>query len=156
MSNNAIAVLEQKLQQIDVTKLVEYTKKIQDIGSLNNMMAPQYLKDFIIAQDYTSSMLSQAVRFELDAKSAVKTAEAIAYLDRAGDYLKSKGIKDTAESRKKYVPIDPDVQRAEALEAKATALVTFLKNKYFSFRQAHDDVKKMVYSDQYMTPEEGM
>jgi len=156
MSNNAIAILEQKLQQIDVTKLVEYTKKIQDIGSLNNMMAPQYLKDFIMAQDYTSSMLSQAVRFELDAKSALKTAEAIAYLDRAGDYLKSKGIKDTAESRKKYVPIDPDVQRAEALEAKATALVTFLKNKYFSFRQAHDDVKKMVYSDQYMTPEEGM
>jgi len=156
MSNKALIALEQKLQKIDVTKLVEYTKKINDIGSLNNMMAPTYLRDFIIAQDYTSTMLAQAVRYDLDAQSALDTAKSIAYLDRAGDHLEGKGIKDTAESRKQYVDIDEDVKMAKALKAKTAALVVFLKNKYFSFRQSHDDVKKMVYSDQYQTPDEGM
>lgn len=156
MSNNALIALEQKLQKIDVTRLVEYTRKINDIGGLNNMMAPIYLRDFIIAQDYTSSMLSQAVRHDLEAQSALDTAKSIAYLDRSGDYLKQRGIKDTAESRKQYVDADADVQKAKELKAKTAALVTFLKNKYMSFRQAHDDIKKMVYSDQYQTPNEGM
>ena len=156
MSNNALVVLEKKLLRLDVTRLIEYTKKIERIGGLNNMMAPQYLRDFIIAQDHTSTLLSHAVRYDLEAANALETAKAIAYLDKAGDYLKSKGIKDSAEARKRYVELDADVKAAHQLKAKTAALVTFLKNKHQAFRQAHDDVKKMVYSDQYQSPDEGM
>lgn len=155
MSNSIKKTIEDRLQGIDVTKLVEYAKKIDDIGRLNHMLAPQYLRDFIKAYDYTNSMLSVAIRCEAEAAANLKTAESIAYLDRAGDYLKDKGIKDTAESRKKYVDVDPDVIQAQNTKAKTVALVVFLKNKLQAFRMAHDDVKKMVYTDAYQTPEEG-
>jgi hypothetical protein len=155
VSNNIPETLEERLQKIDVTKLVQYTKKIDDIASINHMMAPHYLRDFIKAYDHTNSMLSLAVRYDAEAGSRLDMAKAIAYLDRAGDYLKNAGIKDSAESRKRYVDIDKDVLSASNVKAKTTALVAFLKNKLQAFRMAHDDVKKMVYSDSYQTPEEG-
>jgi hypothetical protein len=147
--------MSNELQSIDVTKLVEYTRKISDIGSLNKMMAPNYLQDFINAMDATSSMLSKATKANLLAHSYCKRAEAIAYLDRAGDYLSDKGIKDTAESRKKYIDIDPDVTIAREKVAATDAMVVFLKNKYQAFRCAHDDVKKISFSDVQGTAFEG-
>jgi hypothetical protein len=150
-----VKALSERLKSIDVSKLVEYSRKIKDIGSLNHMMAPAYLRDFIMAYDYTNSMLSVAVRCDAEASSHLDSVKAIAYLDRAGEYLESKGIKDSAESRKRYVDIDEDVIKAQDIRAKTTALVVFLKNKLQAFRMAHDDVKKMVYGDSYQTPNEG-
>lgn len=141
---------------VDVTKLVEYTRKIKDIGSLQKMMAPIYLKDFIEAIDVSSTMLSAAVQLDLKADASLKQAEAIAFLDRAGDYLKQKGIKDSAEARKKYIDIDPDVLAAKNEKARTAALVVFLKNKVQEFRLAHDDVKKISYGDQQLSNWEGM
>jgi len=141
---------------VDVTRLVEYTRKIKDIGSLQKMMAPIYLKDFIEAIDVSSTMLSVAVQLDIKADTALKQAEAIAFLDKAGDYLKQKGIKDSAEARKKYVDIDPDVIDAKNEKARTTALVIFLKNKVQEFRLAHDDVKKISYGDQQLSNWEGM
>jgi hypothetical protein len=100
-------------------------------------------------------MLSNVIKAEIKADAFLETARAIAYLDRAGDYLKNRGIKDTSEARKQYVEIDDDVHAAIDLKAKATAMVTFLKNKLQTFRCAHDDIKKMVYADSYKTPNEG-
>lgn len=149
------SLVEERLKSLDVTKLVEYTQKIKDIGSLNKMMAPIYLRDFILAYDATNSMLTHAIRCDLDAQTALDTARAVAYLDRAGDYLKEKGIKDTSEARKQYVDIDGDVISSANTKAKTQALVSFLKNKMQEFRLAHDDVKKIAYGEQYMSPEEG-
>jgi len=143
-------------KMVDVTKLVKYTRKIADIGSLQKMMAPMYLKDFIEAIDISSSMLAAATKMDHQADAAVKRAEAIAFLDRAGDYLKSKGIKDSAEARKKYIDIDPDVITAKDEKARTAALVVFLKHKVQEFRLAHDDVKKITYGDQQLTNWEGM
>jgi len=155
MSQNALVAVEARLKSIDVTKLVEYTKKIADIGSLNKMMAPTYLRDFIIAYDVTNTMLSQAIRCDLEAATVLDTSRSIAYLDRAGDFLKLREIKDTSEARKQYVDIDQDVILAANTKAKTTALVSFLKNKMQEFRLAHDDVKKISYGDPYNSPEEG-
>lgn len=118
------------------------------------MLAPQYLRDFIKAYDHANTMLSMAIRLDAEASSKHDTAKAIAFLDRAGDYLKDKGVKDSAEARKRYVEVDDDVIRAADIKAKTSALVALLKNKLQAFRMAHDDVKKMVYSDSYQTPEE--
>jgi len=153
--NKALSPVEQNLQKIDVTKLVEYTRKIKDIGSLNKMMAPSYLRDFIIAYDICGSMLAMAVRYDLDASTELETAKAIAYLDNAGEYLKNKGIKESSAARERYVAIDATVITASNTKAKTTALVMLLKNKLQDFRMAHDDVKKMVYSDEYQTNNEG-
>ena len=40
MSTNVPKTLEERLQRIDVTKLVEYSRKIEDIARLNHMLAP--------------------------------------------------------------------------------------------------------------------
>ena len=156
MIENTLQRIEENLGSLDVTKLVDYTRKIADIGSLNKMMAPLYMRDFILAYDVTNTMLSKAIRADLEASSAVDTARSIAYLDKAGDYLKLKNIKDSSEARKQYIEIDADVQRANNVRAKTQAMVSFLKNKMQEFRLAHDDVKKIAYGDQYLSPDEGM
>jgi len=143
------------LQTVDVTKLVEYTKLINDIGGLNKMMAPNYLRDFINAMDATSAMLSKATKAHLNANADLKRCEAIAYLDKAGDYLTERNIKDTAESRKKYIDIDSDVGEARERVAITESMVVFLKNKYQAFRCAHDDVKKISFNEVQGTGFEG-
>lgn len=155
MVDKALVAVEQRLKTIDVTKLVDYTRKIRDIGSLNNMMAPTYLRDFILAYDVANAMLSTAVRCELEAKAALDKAKAIAYLDGATEYCKEKGIKISNGVREQYTELDENVSQAKSVHAKSVAMVTFLKNKLQEFRMAHDDVKKMVYSDSYQTPNEG-
>ena len=155
MSNKLVAIDERLQRGVDVTKLVEYTKKISEIGSINNMMAPIFLRDFINAYDLTNTMLSVAIRCDLEAASELKTAESIAYLDRAPEYLSKSDTKITDEGKKRYVEIDPDVQKAREIKAKTTAIVSFLKNKLQVFRMGHDDVKKMVYGDTYQTANEG-
>lgn len=122
------------------------------------MLAPIYLRDFIMAIDVTNSLLARAVKTDLQAAAAVKNQESLAYLDRAGDYLRSKEIKDTAEARKRYVPLDENVLKAYDLKAQTESMVSFLRNKMFTFRLAHDDVKKIAYANDYQnnTPNEGM
>lgn len=144
-----------ELQTIDVTKLVEYTKKIGEIGTLNKMLAPNYLRDFINAMDMTSSMLSKAVKQNLECKAALERAKAIAYLDKAKDYCDEHDIKISNGAREMYVDIDPDVIEAKNKFAASEALVTFLKNKYQAFRCAHDDVKKISFNDTQGTSFEG-
>jgi len=150
-----VTTINESLKSIDVTQLVKYTNKIRDIGSLSKMQASLYMQDFISAIDVTNVMLTTAIRLDLDAKSALSTAEAIAYLDRAPDYLKEKKIKDTSDAKKMYVNIDEDVMSAKDTKARTEAIVVFLKNKLQVFRYCHDDVKKIGYADQGMTGFEG-
>ena len=39
-----LAQLNAKYQEVDVTKLVQYERKIKDIGTFNKLMAPHYLR----------------------------------------------------------------------------------------------------------------
>ena len=144
-----------ELQSLDVTKLVHYTEKIREIGELNKMLAPLYLRDFINAMDLTSSMLSKATKSNLDAKSALERAKAVAYLDKSEEYCRQKGIKMSNGIREAYVDLDEDVIRAKELYSASEAMCVFLKNKYQAFRCAHDDVKKISFNDAQGTGFEG-
>jgi len=141
---------------IDVTTLAVYLGKVREIASVNKMMGATYLRDFIEGQDVAGQLLAKAVQADIRAKSKLEQAEAIAYLDHASDYLTSKGIKDSSEARKRYVDIDHDVLTAKDNKAKTEALVSLMKNKLSVLRQAHDDLKKILYGDSHMTGYEGM
>jgi len=143
-------------QRVDITQLAEYVNKIEELSSVNKMMAPVYLRDYIMGQDVAANLLAKAMQADSRAKAKVEQAEAIAYLERARDYLESKQIKDTSEARKQYVNIDADVLVAKDNRARTEALVSLLKSKLSQLRQAHDDLKKIAYGDQNMTPYEGM
>lgn len=148
--------MSDKIQRIDVTSLAHYLEKVGHISSINKMMGPTYLKDFIEGQDVAGAMLARAIQEDSKTKARLDQARAVAYLDRSTDYLQSKGIKDTNESRKMYIDIDPDVMKALDDKARTEALVSLLKNKLSILRQAHDDLKKILYGDQHMTSWEGM
>lgn len=149
--------MSNELQSIDVTKLVYYTDKINEIGTsdFNKLLVHQYLRDFIVAMDMTSSMLSKATKVNLEAKSELDKAKAIAYLDRAEEYCRNNDIKISNGVREMYVDIDQDVIQAKDKFAATEAMVTFLKNKYQAFRCAHDDVKKLSFNDTQGTNFEG-
>ena len=157
MSSDLVKV-EEGLRSLRLDRLAEFTKKIEDISKgFNAMLAPTYLRDFIMAYDFTNTMLASAMRMYGISESAHKTAEAIAYFENAPEYLESKGVKDTDAARKRYIPIDPTVQQAEKVKAQAEAMVVFLRNKLQAFRLAHDDCKKIAYANEYNdSPNEGM
>jgi hypothetical protein len=143
-------------ERVDVTRLATYVNKIQELSSINKTMAPVYLRDMIVGQDVAANLLAKATQSDSKAKTQLERAEAIAYLDKAREYLESKGIKDTSEARKQYVNIDIDVIAAKDQRAKTEAMVVYLKSVLSQLRQAHDDLKKITYGDQNMTPYEGM
>jgi len=153
-----VSKLEENLKALDISKVLKYQEKLEDLThGANTMNAPMYLRDFILAYDETNNLLAKATRYLGLAEAALKTAESIAYFDAAEDFLKQRKVKDTNEARKRYVPMDPVVQRAEGVKAQAEAMVSFLRNKMLEFRMAHDDVKKIAYaSDNNNSPYEGM
>lgn len=147
---------EKQVATIDVTRLAVYLDKVREIASINKMMGATYLRDFIEGQDVAGELLARAIREDAKAKSKLEQAEAIAYLDKATDWLKAKGIKESSEARKQYIDIDEDVIAAKDKKAMTEALVSLMKNKLSVLRQAHDDLKKIVYGDTHMTGYEGM
>ena len=159
MANQSLTIIEDGLRSLDVSRLNEYTNKIQDISKgFNTMLAPVYLRDFILAIDITNGMYANAVKTYNRAESYVKQVEAIAFMENAKDVIKESGLKDSAEARKRYVPMDPEVVLAQDVKARAEAIMVFLRNKLMEFRMAHDDVKKIAYSNDYNhnTEYEGM
>lgn len=147
---------EKQVATIDVTQLAVYLSKVKELASINKMMGATYLRDFIEGQDIAGAMLARAIREDAKAKAKLEQAEAIAYLDYAADYLKARGIKDSSEARKRYVDVDDNVVIAKDKKAQTEALVSLMKNKLSVLRQAHDDLKKILYGDQHMTGYEGM
>lgn len=141
---------------IDVGQLAAYLDKVKDIASVNKMMGAVYLRDFIQGQDVAGQLVAKAVQADIKAKARLEQAEAIAYLDHASEYLKSKQIKDSSEARKRYIDIDEDVIAAKDHKAMTEALVSLMKNKLSILRQSHDDLKKILYGDQQLTSFEGM
>jgi hypothetical protein len=148
--STSLLKIEEGLAKLDLTRVVEFTKKIQDLSQgFNTQLAPIYLRDFIMAIDVTNALLAQAIRTDLRADAYCKQCEAIAFMDNAKAHLEARSLRDSAEARKKYVPMDPAVMDAAEAKAKTAAMVVFLKNKLLEFRLAHDDVKKMAYSNDY-------
>lgn len=141
---------------LDITQLAEYTNKIEELSSVSKMMAPVFLRDFIVGQDVATALLARAVKADGKAKARLEYLESIAYLEKAKAYLDTKGIKDTSEARKNYVNIDLDVVDAKDQKAATEAFVILLKGKLSGLRQAHDDLKKVTYTDSRMTDYEGM
>lgn len=151
-----LATIEQTLDSLDLQKIASYTRKLADIGDgFNKMMAPVYARDFVIAYDVSSVMLARALQAELQAKSAVEEAEAIAFLDRAPDYFKKRDEKPTVEAKKAYVALDPDVKVAKDLHARSVATVSLLKAKVNEFKEAISLVKTLQ-NDGYLSQWEGM
>lgn len=145
-----------QMHSVDITELAYYLNKAKDIASVSKIMVGSYLQDLIRGQDVANSLLAKAIQADIKAKAKLEYAESIAYLDNATDFLKSKGIKDSSEARKKYVDIDENVIDAKDKKAQTEALVALIKGKISVLRQSHDDLKKLHYGDQHMTNWEGM
>jgi hypothetical protein len=143
-------------EKVDITRLVTYVNKVQELSTINKLLAPAYLRDMIVGQDVAANLLAKAMQADSRAKAKLDYVESIAYLEKAGEYLERHNIKDTSEARKQYINVDPDVVAAKEVRASTEAFVYFLRSRQSELRQAHDDLKKIIYGDQNMTPYEGM
>lgn len=148
--------MSDKVQVPDMAALATYLDKARQIATISKMMAPSLLRDLIEGQDVAGMMLARAIQESQRTQARLDQAKAIAYLDKASDYLKLKGLKDNVEARKMYVDLDDSVIQALDDKAKIEALVVLLKNKLNILRMSHDDLKKIVYADTHMTSWEGM
>lgn len=55
--SNDLQVIESNLDSIDLKHIAAFSRKLGDIGQgFNKMMAPVYLREFIIAYDISSVM----------------------------------------------------------------------------------------------------
>lgn len=145
-----------ELQSIDVTALAQYLEKVGQISTVSRAMGPTLLRDLIEGQDVAGAMLARTIREEGKAKARLDHARAIAYLERAAEYLKEHSVKDTSEARKMYIDLDSDVMKALDYRSMTEAMVVLLKNKLSIIRQAHDDLKKIIYGDNSGTGWDGM
>jgi hypothetical protein len=141
--------IESMLNAIDPSKLNDYVRKLQNVDQGHDKnLAPGMMRDFIVAQDIASVLLARAVHAEMMAKAAIDTAEAIATLDKADDYFLAKGQKPTDKMRQAYVILDADVKQAKELHARATAIVTLVKNRVYEFKGAFDAVRQLCKDTQ--------
>jgi hypothetical protein len=144
-----VSKLEQDLKSLDISRINEYQERLENLTQgANTMNAPLYIKDFILAYDEANILLSKATRLLHQADTALKTAQAIAYMDNAPDYLKEHGMKDTSAARERYIDLDPAVQKAANAKALAESLTLYLRNKMQVFRLAHDSIKKIAYASE--------
>jgi len=152
--------IQESLVEIDKDKLAEYSEKAKTIviEGANTIRAPFLLSECIKALDLANKSLTIATRADSQAANAVKHAEAVAFLENATEYLQDRSIKVTDEAKKRYVPMDQGVIDALEVKAETAAILTFVKNLYYAFRLAHDDVKKVAYANDYNhnTQYEGM
>lgn len=149
-------VVKTDLKSLQLDRLKEYDEKMRDLGkAFSKMMAQVYLKDFIMAIDIVNDLQAKATQTLGVAERNLKYVEGVAFFERAIDYFEKHNIKDTAEARKRYVDIDPEVQEATELRDKSIAIVKYLNTKMQAYRMCHDDIKKVVYGDNFMTGYEG-
>ena len=131
-------------------RIAKYSENVKNLSrGANPMLAPMMLQDVLAGMDVINEAISKAIVAEMHATAELKKAEAEAYHDRAPAYLREKGIKETGDAKKYYVQMDDAVQAAMRRKAQAEAILVFLKNKLHEFRCAHDDIKKMAYSQDY-------
>ena len=145
--------LAKELDSINLVALVKYVDKISEITSVTKYNASLFMRDFIVAQDVSSTLLSTAIMCEARAKSQLDTAKAVALLDKSEEYFKEKGQKPTQDLRSAYVDLDSDVCEAKDLLARASATASFLKNKIYEFKSAFEATKQ-ISRDFQATPYE--
>jgi len=128
---------------LDMTEIYKYEHMIEDIAIVNSMNGPLYMKEFLKAKELVSSVFSKLVLDYERAKNETKKQYALAYLERSREYITAKGLKDTDETKKQYVSIDPGYQKAKEEEDQLRAMSTLIGNKVDKFQNAYEATKKI-------------
>jgi len=142
----------------DMAVIHKYSSKLEELNKgVNTLLAPIYLRDFIVAYDVATNLFARASYIQSKADHLVDMAKAEAYLDKSVEALKNRNIKDTVDAKNHFVSMDLEVGHAKDLKARADAMSAILKNKIVGFKMALETVKKMAYAGDYSnSPNEGM
>lgn len=128
---------------LDMTSIYQYENLVEDIAVVNSMNGPLYMKEFLKAKELTSSIYSKLILDFERSKNETKKQYALAYLERSEDYIKSRNLKSTDETKKQYVQIDQQYQAAKDGEDMLRALITLVGNKVDKFQNAYEASKKI-------------
>jgi hypothetical protein len=128
---------------IDMSDIYRVEAMFDEITRINSMNGPYYMQEFLKGKELASSYLCKLIFEYEQAKNQTKESYAIAYLEKAEEYLKLRNIKSTDEAKKQYVQIDEAYKKAKDKEDALKALMTLMSNKMDAIQSAHDDAKKV-------------
>lgn len=134
--------------ELDLTKVKEYEALQKDLVSLDINSGPMYMRDFNIAYELVSKLVSEVEKAYENAVMQRKHEEAKAKIERAPKYFEENktltpSLKDSMSLREAYVALDPEYLAAKERENSLHALLTYLQNKLEFFRSSHDDARKI-------------
>lgn len=131
---------------MEMTDIYKWESMIEEMTGVNSMNGPFYMREFLKAKDVCSSYYCRLMYDFEQAKNRTKMEIALSYLERSREYIRKNELKDTDETKKQYVQIDTQYNKAKDVEDMLKALVTLMGNKVDKFQSAHDDVKKIFDS----------
>jgi hypothetical protein len=131
---------------IEMGQIYRYEVMVDDLALINSMNGPLYMKEFLKAKELASSYYSKLILDYEQAKNETKRQYALSYLERSQVYIADKKLKDTDETKKQYVCIDPQYTVAKDKEDMFKALVTLVGNKVDKFQNAYEASKKIYES----------
>lgn len=131
---------------MDMTDIYQYEKLVEEITNINQINGAFYMREFLKAKELASGFYAKVLFDFEQAKNEAKEKYAIAYLEKAEDYAKARGLKLTDEIRKQFAQTDHSYKESKAKEDCYRALVTLMGNKVDKFQAAHDDAKKIFDS----------
>jgi len=131
---------------MDMAEIYRYESLVEELTSVNLLNGSFYMREFLKAKELASSFYCKLLFDYEQARNRTKTEYALAYLERSEDYIKSRNLKSTDETKKQYVSIDKQYQSAKDQEDMLKALTTLMENKVYKFQSAHDDAKKIFDS----------
>jgi hypothetical protein len=130
-------------QEIDLTRLYQYEKQLEELATVNDLTGPMYIKDYLMACNLAADLLSRVIYLHETAEDEAKLAKSIAYLEKAPQFLEKSGRKMTESACEQYVQMDEHYRAAKDRENYLLALRTRLEQKVRIFKDAHDSSKKI-------------
>ena len=143
LSQSNIKLTEEQIHE----DVAYYQNKIRNIATCSEHEVPLMLKIFIEGIAKIGNMQSTILLSFNQAKKKRKEAEAIAVLEKYPEWCQSKKKKGTVVEGQSFTDLDAEVQSARENEHYYEALNMYLQNARQTLVYAHDDLKKITYTN---------
>lgn len=136
----------------DMTEIYRIVGRTKEIERVTPATYAELITDFNVGMIQLNRLIG-LIEIELnESVNNLEMTESIALLERVEDYLKSKNLKSSTDTREAAVKLDKDVQDAlrrrdalKAIQSYVSGLKNSLERAYFSAKQVSDLVSRDPY-----------
>jgi hypothetical protein len=136
-------------QVFDLAEILTAEARQNEIAIITPVKAPELLHLFNYAWLETSKVAKKLAAQIVKAKQATEKRRATILLYEVDDFLKSKGLDSTKDTRDAFIVLDPKYQALQDRVDQLTAAREWLVDKVKSFEHSYSSVKKIMGEDAY-------